>query len=244
MQIYDIMMLVVLLFCIIMGYRRGLAWQIASLAAIVVSYFVAINFRDVVAAKINADPPWNTFLAMLILYAGTSLSIWVLFQLIKGAIDKAKLKDFDQQLGAMLGAVKGAAMCIVVTFFGVTLLSPIQTEAIVNSRSGYFISKLLDEAKPIMPDELSQVLGPYLDKLDKGLEGATQPHLARDEFGQLNQIPPPTVPPPYESDTETWPTTIEPLIEHNDWTEIDENPIDDPYYEKSSDREFNAPFRR
>ena len=244
MQIYDIMMLVVLLFAIVMGYRRGLAWQVASLAAIVVSYFVAVNFRDVVSAKINAEQPWNTFLAMLILYVGTSFSIWLVFQLVKGIIDKAKLKEFDQQLGAIVGAVKGAALCIVITFFGVTLLGPDQTQAIVKSRSGYYISKFLDQASAIMPKELSQVLGPYLEKLDKGLEGANppaDPYFADDSFGasqspeyNTNRIPP--IEPPTAELSERSYETIETEYEPTATTA-------DPYYEQPTGN-YREPYLR
>ena len=175
-----------------MGYRRGLAWQIASLAAIVVSYFVAITFAMSLPPRSTPNNHGNTFLAMLILYVGTSFSIWIVFQLVKGIIDKVKLKEFDQQLGAIWGAVKGRVLCIVITFFGVTLLSPNQTQAIVQSRSGFYISKFLDQATGIMPEELSQVLGPYLEKLDKGLEGAQQstgPQFADDRFERNRTLP-------------------------------------------------------
>ena len=83
MQIYDIIMLTVLLVAIVMGYRKGFAWQVASLAAIFASYFVAIRFRDVVAERIDAREPWNIFLAMLILYVGCSFAS-ASFRLLRG----------------------------------------------------------------------------------------------------------------------------------------------------------------
>ena len=65
MQVYDIIMLVVLIAATVWGFWRGLAWQLASLSSLVVSYFVAYQFHEPVSAKITADPPWNVFLAML-----------------------------------------------------------------------------------------------------------------------------------------------------------------------------------
>ena len=44
MQPYDIVMLIVLALAIVWGAWKGLAWQIASLASIVLSYMVALNF--------------------------------------------------------------------------------------------------------------------------------------------------------------------------------------------------------
>ena len=81
MQAYDIFMLIVLGVAVVWGAWKGLAWQIASLASIALSYFVALNFRQPLAGVINASPPWNVFLAMLILFLGTGLVVWVGFNL-------------------------------------------------------------------------------------------------------------------------------------------------------------------
>ena len=77
MQTYDIIMLVVLAAAAIFGAIKGLAWQIASMSSVFVSYFVAVNFREPVSRMISAGRPWNMFLAMLILFVGTALAIWI-----------------------------------------------------------------------------------------------------------------------------------------------------------------------
>ncbi len=53
MGTYDVLMLLVVLFAAFLGWQKGMAWQIASIAAIVGSYFVAMQFRDQVAQHIN-----------------------------------------------------------------------------------------------------------------------------------------------------------------------------------------------
>src|SRR5690242_1943846 len=83
MQAYDIFMLLVLVAAVIWGFWKGFAWQLASLASIALSYFVALNFRTPVAGMVtqatNAGPPWNIFLAMLILFLATALVVWISF---------------------------------------------------------------------------------------------------------------------------------------------------------------------
>src|SRR6478736_608756 len=71
MQAYDILMLVVLGLAIVWGAWKGLAWQVASIASIGLSYFVALHFRLPLSNLINASPPWNIFVSMLILFLGT-----------------------------------------------------------------------------------------------------------------------------------------------------------------------------
>lgn len=169
MQAYDLIMIIVLACATILGAIKGFAWQVASLASILVSYLVAVNFRMDVAKMIQAAPPWNMFLAMLILYVGTSFVIWVGFRLLSGAIDGVRLKEFDRHLGAAFGLAKGAIFCLLITMFAMTLLGPKQQEAICRSRSGYYIASALDNASGVLPKEIHDVVGPYLARLDQKL---------------------------------------------------------------------------
>ncbi len=170
MQAYDLIMLIVLAATTIFGAIKGFAWQLASLASIIASYFVAYLFRNDVAKMINAQPPWNLFLAMLLLYFGSSLIIWMLFRLVSTSIDKVKLKDFDRQLGAGFGLIKGMALCMLITMFAMTLLGSAQQQRIANSRSGLYISRALANAGGILPAELKQVVGPYIENVERRLQ--------------------------------------------------------------------------
>lgn len=183
MQAYDILMLIVLGGAVMIGFRKGLVWQIASVAAIGVSYLVAVQFREVLAGYIDADPPWNMFLAMLILYVGTSFVIWLLFQFVRGFIDRAKLREFDRQLGAIFGLAKGVLLCVIITLFAVTLLGDDHRQQIIESKSGLYIARLLDRADAVMPEELHEFLHPYLHRLEGESVPSGRPEL--DQFRRL-----------------------------------------------------------
>ncbi len=170
MQGYDLLMIVVLVAAVVWGAWKGFAWQVASLASMVASYFVALSFRQQVAQFIDASPPWNIFVSMLILFLGTSLIVWVGFNLVAEMIEKVKLKEFDRQVGAMFGFAKGVLLCVLITLCAVTLLSEPQRQSICNSRSGYYIAVLLDKADGVIPSEVHQVLGPYIDRLDQQVD--------------------------------------------------------------------------
>ena len=169
MQVYDIIMLVVLAGAMLFGAWKGLAWQLASLGAVVASYFVALEFRESLASVIGTKPPWNVFLAMLILYVGTSLVIWIVFRMVSNFIDRLKLKEFDRQIGALFGLAKGVLLCVIITLFAVTLLGESERKTIVESNSGRYIAKLLDRAHAVMPEEIHNVLHPYLHSLEHTL---------------------------------------------------------------------------
>ena len=168
MQTYDMLMLVVLVAATVFGFWKGMAWQIASLASLIVSYFASLKFAEQLAPLFGQQAPWNKFVAMFAIYVGASFIIWMLFRFVAGAIDKIKLETFDKQLGAMFGFAKGVLLCIGITFFAVTVV-PAQADAIVGSQSGHYIVALLDKAHSVFPPEIHQAIDPYLNKIEEKL---------------------------------------------------------------------------
>lgn len=172
METYDILMLIVLAGAGLFGAVKGFAWQLASIASIVLSYYVAYRFREPLSQSIEAQPPWDRFLAMLILFVGTSLVIWVAFNMVRKTIDRMKLKEFDRQIGALFGLVKGALYCTLITLFAVTLLGDTIREKIVASKSGRFIARNLDRSESVIPPEVHEFLAPYLERFDEEFQNA------------------------------------------------------------------------
>lgn len=175
MQPYDIIMLTILAGSTILGAIKGLAWQLASIASIVVSYLAAYHFREPLSRSIQAEPPWNRFFAMLILFIGTSLVIWVAFRLVSNTIDRLKLKEFDRQIGALFGLAKGGLYCTLVTLFGATLLGDTTRQMIGESKSGQYIAALLGRSAVIIPAEAREILDPYLRQLDQDFTASEDP---------------------------------------------------------------------
>lgn len=212
MQTYDLLMLLVLVAATLFGFWKGMAWQVASLASLVVSYIAALRFSERLAPLFGEHAPWNRFVAMLVIYIATSLAIWMLFRLVAGVIDKVRLESFDRQLGAIFGLAKGVLLCVAITFFAVTLLPEAQGEAIVASQSGRYIVALLDKSHSVFPPEIHQVIDPYLNKIEQRLNPNFQPQgqdlkqLWQSESGRgtVPQLPWP-IPqqlPPWPSETE------------------------------------------
>jgi membrane protein required for colicin V production len=187
MQTYDLIMLAVLAAATIFGFWKGLAWQIASIASLVVSYFIALKFADRLAPMVSEHAPWNKFVAMLLIYAGASLAIWMIYRAIGGAIDRVKLNEFDRQMGALVGFAKGVLFCIAITFFAATILGKDQRDKILGSKSGTYIAQLLDKAEAVAPPEIHEVIGPYIDKINERLDPNYTPNPGQD-FQDARQL--------------------------------------------------------
>lgn len=181
MEVYDLLMVAVIVFMALYGAWKGLAWQLASLAAVFVSYLVAYRFRVPVSEMISTAHPWNIFLAMLILYVGTSLFIWLLFRFVSELISRVRLNEFDSQIGALFGCFNGVVICVIATLFSVTLLGAKTRETIVGSRSGYYIAVLLDKSHTLMPEEIHEVLHPFIHQLDVDVHDLDSPENGNEE---------------------------------------------------------------
>lgn len=165
---YDLMMLGILAAAALLGYFKGIVWQVAWIAGIAASTFVAMRFAGHLAPFIGQQPPWNRLIAMLALYVGTSLVVWLLFRVVSGAIDAVHLSAFDHQLGLLLGIAKGALLCIVITFFAVTL-APAYRPQVVGSHSGRIVAEVITRADEILPQEIAEAVTPFVKQFEETL---------------------------------------------------------------------------
>lgn len=182
MQSYDIAMIAVLAAATLWGFFRGMARQVASLAAIVGGYPLALRFSPALAKHIAQPEPLNRFLSMLLIYLATLLAVWLVYRRVARIIERVELKDFDRQVGAFFGAAKGALLCVAITF-GAVSLSAASRDTVLASKSGFYIARLMHEAGPLMPKELHAVLDPYLIPFERQLTSDGSPRKLEENSG-------------------------------------------------------------
>lgn len=172
---YDLVMLGILAAAAVLGYFKGIVWQIAWIAGIALSSYVALRFGTAVAPFCGQQAPWNRLIAMLALYVGASLAVWLVFRVISGAISAIHLSAFDHQLGLLLGLAKGVLLCVVVTFFSVTL-APGYRSQIMASRSGQIVAQLIVRADEYLPRDVAATVEPFVRHFEEQvLPGSGRP---------------------------------------------------------------------
>jgi membrane protein required for colicin V production len=165
---YDLVMLGILAAAAVLGYFKGIVWQIAWIAGIVASGFVAFRFAPVAAPFFGQQAPWNRLCALLVLYVGTSLVIWLAFRVVSGAINAVHLSAFDHQLGLLFGLAKGGLLCVVITFFAVTL-APAYRGQIVASHSGRIVAEIISRADELLPRDIAESVDPFVKQFEERL---------------------------------------------------------------------------
>lgn len=161
-SVYDILVVAVLAALTIRGGMKGMALQIASLASLVLSWIVAARFSQVLAPKIGLDPPWNRVLAMILLFVGTGAAVWVVFRFLSSTISAIKLKEFDRQMGALIGFFKGVLLCLIITFFAISM--EWSRDSVYQSKSGYYLSWMLEKGQAAVPEDVLQHVREKLQK--------------------------------------------------------------------------------
>lgn len=174
---YDLVMLGILAAAAMLGYFKGIVWQLAWIAGIAASAVVALRFGGPAAPFFGSQAPWNRLVAMLALYAATSLAVWLVFSVVSGVIKTVKLSAFDHQMGLLLGLAKGALLCVVVTFFAVTL-APNYRDQIVGSRSGRLVAELIVRADQILPPDVVATVAPFVQRFEDELNKPAGPQAA------------------------------------------------------------------
>lgn len=165
-SLYDWILIGILLMATVMGVFRGLASEVTSIASMIGSYVIAYQFRGALAQSIRADPPWNTFLAMLILFVVSSLILSVLVRMASILVNRLKLNEYDRHVGAVFGLVKGVLMCGLATLFAVTLCGERVRNTVFESRGGHAISNSLDRNELVVPTEVARFVRLELDQYD------------------------------------------------------------------------------
>jgi uncharacterized membrane protein required for colicin V production len=177
---YDLLMLAILGFTTIRGAAKGMAWQLAAIAALVLCFAFATPLSLVVAPAINLDPPLNRWVAMLGIYLAFSFGCFSIARLLRGWLEAVKFTEYDRHLGALFGFVKGATLCLVITFFAVCL-SETACHAIMKTRSGYVAGEVLEQLAIVMPVELRTVLHPHLVHFDEDHHVAADSNSSADD---------------------------------------------------------------
>jgi uncharacterized membrane protein required for colicin V production len=167
---YDLLTLGILMYAMFRGATKGVVWQLATIAALLLCFFFSGSLSHVIAPFIRVEEPLNKWIAMLILYLGFSFVCFGVARVLHDAIESMRIEALDRHMGALLGLVKGAMFSVFLTFFLVTL-SHSARESITQSESGYIAAVVIDRLDPVIPGDLHALLEPYLRRMDpRGME--------------------------------------------------------------------------
>jgi uncharacterized membrane protein required for colicin V production len=160
MTIYDAAMIGLVVLGMIWGAIRGITWQLASMASLVLGYLVAFPLSGQIAPHFPGEPVVARSLALLASYAGVSGSVFLAAWMVRETLRQWKFEAFDRHLGMILGSLEGAIVGLVITLFVVSLAPQTRTP-ILTSPSGRIVCRVLDAIEPVLPGEIRAELSHF-----------------------------------------------------------------------------------
>jgi membrane protein required for colicin V production len=157
---YDLAMIAVVVAGMIWGALRGITWQVASIASLVLGYLLAVPLSSQLAPHFPGAPIVARALAMLAVYVAVSGAIYLVAWSIRAILREWKFEAYDRHLGMILGGAEGAMLGTVITIFVVSL-APQTRHPILTSPSGRVVAQVLNGFQPVLPTEISAELAPF-----------------------------------------------------------------------------------
>ena len=159
MTAYDAAMAGALVLGMIWGALRGITWQLASIASLVLGYLFAYPLSGQIADKFPGEPAVARALALMASYVLVSGGVFLVAWLVRATLRRWKFEAFDRHLGMMLGGLEGLVLGLIVTLFVVSL-APQTREPIFASPAGKVANRVLAILEPILPAEIQAELAP------------------------------------------------------------------------------------
>ncbi|MBQ9639455.1 MAG: CvpA family protein [Bacteroidales bacterium] len=111
MNILDLFIAVPMVYLIWKGYRRGIIFEVASLAGIVCGTWAAFRFSKLVAEWIGIKGESSILIAFFITFVAVVLLSFFLGKCVQGLVKLVKVGFLNNLLGAVVGMLK--CVCIV-----------------------------------------------------------------------------------------------------------------------------------
>lgn len=120
MNFLDILLAIPLCYFIWKGWKRGLIFEIATLAGILVGVWACIHFSTWVAEALNIKGEGAVLVAFFITFAIVVVAAYFLGKAIEGVFKMVKLGGINKLLGALFGMAK--CLCVLSVLINFILL--------------------------------------------------------------------------------------------------------------------------
>jgi len=158
----DAVLVAVIVVSLIVGWSRGLAFEVLSLVGWFAAYFGAQWLAPVLAPHVpwaggNANLRYGA--AFVVLFVVILLAWGLLARALRAFVRGSKLSGSDRALGGAFGALRGVVLLLAVaTALALTPLA--ESPAWQKSSGATWLQSALRGLKPVLPGDLSRHLPP------------------------------------------------------------------------------------
>jgi membrane protein required for colicin V production len=169
MNPFDILIAIILGFCLIRGIFRGLVKELSSIVGVMAGYYAAYSYYLYVAkliAKYLSLTAYSQIISFLIIFCGVFLIISILGVIIKYLLNISFLGWVDRICGAGFGLIKGFLIASIL-FIAFTAFLPKDSTLIKKSFLAPHLRHAPTQMVKIVPKDMKQQFTKNMEGLKK-----------------------------------------------------------------------------
>lgn len=117
----DIILIIPLLWGAVMGFKKGLVLELASLVGLILGIYGAIKFSDYTAEKltqyVDITQEWLGLISFLVTFIGIVFGVFLLAKILNKALKLVALGTVNRILGLLFGTIKFALIVSIGLYF-------------------------------------------------------------------------------------------------------------------------------
>jgi membrane protein required for colicin V production len=157
MNTFDIVVIVVVAFCLIRGAYKGIVGEVSGIIGIVAGFYGAQTYYPLIAVygqEWIANVPIRNLMAFFVLFCAILIGVHLISMLIQKLLKLVFLGWVDRGFGLVFGTLKGV-LFVTVFFIMVTTFLPKNSNFLMSSQLAPYIG------------EVSKVMTVFVSKNDK-----------------------------------------------------------------------------
>lgn len=156
MNLFDILIIIILLYCLVRGIFRGLLKEMSSLIGVLVGFYAAYTYYNELGKYLKkwiTDPNYINTLSFLLIFICVFLIISILGIIIKYILKIVFLGWVDRVFGAVFGISKGILIGSVLLIVFSAFLSG-NSNIIKTSKTAPYLSAISNKMIKVTPKDL------------------------------------------------------------------------------------------
>ncbi len=166
MNIFDIIVVVILSFCLIRGFLIGMVRQISSIVGVLAGFFAGIRYYPLLVGYLDGwihTPGYRDIAAFMILFCSIFILVILLAWVIHYLMKVSKIGWMDRVLGVIFGAAK-AILVGAILLVALTTFLPPDTGMVQQSRLAIFLAPVSDKIALVVTEKVKTRYDKNIDK--------------------------------------------------------------------------------
>ncbi len=167
MTVLDVVMIVIVGFCLIRGIFRGLIKEISSIVGVLAGYYAAYTYYPYPAKLLSkwlSDAGYINLLSFFIIFCLVFLTISILGVIIKYLLSISFLGWIDRICGAVFGLAKGILIAAIL-LVALTAFLPKGTPVVKKSFLAPHVALISETMVKVVPKQMKQQFNVKLKEL-------------------------------------------------------------------------------